>query len=83
MPRLKMRMRMATMEEMLPHPLLLWCHLFIAATPEEVVVEEDHVEMVSEQEAPVAHDVILADPKPELPQPHLNRMLMRDFEEIP
>jgi hypothetical protein len=26
MPRTKTRMRMAMMKEMLPHPLLLWCH---------------------------------------------------------
>jgi hypothetical protein len=38
-----------------------------AATHEEVVVEEDPVEMVPEQEAPVAHEVILADVEPKLP----------------
>jgi hypothetical protein len=38
----------------------------VAATPEEIVEEEDPVEMVPEQEAPMAHEVILADAKPEL-----------------
>jgi hypothetical protein len=41
------------------------------------------VEMVLEQEAHVAHEVILADAEPKLPQPHLYRMLMRDYEESP
>jgi hypothetical protein len=31
------------------------------AAPEEIVEEEAPVEMVTEQEAPVAHEVILAD----------------------
>jgi hypothetical protein len=37
-----------------------------AATPEEIVVEENPVEVVLEQEAPVAHRVILANAEPEL-----------------
>jgi hypothetical protein len=37
------------------------------AVPEEVVEEEDPVEMVAEQEAPLAHEVILADVDPEMP----------------
>ncbi|WP_428637369.1 hypothetical protein [Shewanella sp.] len=37
--------------------------------PEEIVEEEAPMEMVPEQEAPVAHDVILADAEPEPPQP--------------
>jgi hypothetical protein len=41
------------------------------------------MEMVPEQEVPVAHEAILADPKPELPHPCLYRMLMRDYEESP
>jgi hypothetical protein len=41
------------------------------------------VEVVPEQEAPVVHEIILADAEPELPQPHLYRMLMRDYEETP
>jgi hypothetical protein len=46
-------------------------------------MEEDPIEMVPEQEAPVAHEVILAGPEPELPQPHLYCTLMRDYEESP
>jgi hypothetical protein len=34
------------------------------AAPEEVGKEEDPVEMVPEQEAPMAHEVILADAEP-------------------
>jgi hypothetical protein len=49
-----------------------------AAAPEEVVMEKDPIEMVPEQEAPVAHEMILADAKPELLQPRLYCMLMRD-----
>jgi hypothetical protein len=49
--------------------------------PKEIIVEEDPVEMVPKQEAPVVHEVILADPEPELAQPHLYRTLMRDYEE--
>jgi hypothetical protein len=47
-----------------------------AAAPEEVVKEEDPVEMVPKQEAPVAHEVILADA-----EPHLYHALKRDYEE--
>jgi hypothetical protein len=54
-----------------------------AVVPEEIVVEEDSVEMVPEQEAPVVHEEILADAKPEMPQPHLYCTLMRDYEESP
>jgi hypothetical protein len=55
----------------------------IVVTHEEIVMEEDPVEMVPEQEAHVAHEVILADVEPEMPQPHLYHMLMRDYEESP
>jgi hypothetical protein len=55
----------------------------VAASPDEVVEEKDPVEMVPEQEALVAHAVILADAEPELPQPRLYHMLMRDYEESP
>jgi hypothetical protein len=54
-----------------------------AAAPEEVIMEEDPVEMVPEQEAPVAHEVILVDAEPKLLQPSLYRMLTRDYEESP
>jgi hypothetical protein len=40
-----------------------------AVAPVEVVKEEDPIEMVPEQDTPVAHGVILADAEPELPQP--------------
>jgi hypothetical protein len=53
------------------------------ATPEEVVEEEDPIEMVPKQEAPMAHEVILANVEPETPQPRLNHALMRDYEESP
>jgi hypothetical protein len=36
-----------------------------AAVPKEIIEEEAPVEMVPEQEAPVAHEVILADAEPE------------------
>ncbi len=54
-----------------------------AAVPEEIIEEEAPVEMVPEQEAPVAHEVILADAEPEPPQPRLYIVLMRDYEERP
>jgi hypothetical protein len=55
-----------------------------AAAPEVIVIEEeDPVEMVPEQEPPVAHDVILADALFEPPQPHLFNVIMRDYEESP
>jgi hypothetical protein len=53
-----------------------------AAMPEEIIEEESPVEMVPEQEAPVTHEVILADAGPELPQPRRFNMIMRDYEEI-
>jgi hypothetical protein len=46
-------------------------------------MEEDPMEMVPKHEAPVAHEVILADAESELPQPRLYRALMRDYEESP
>jgi hypothetical protein len=42
-----------------------------AAAPEEIVVEEGPMEMIPEHEAPMPHEVILADVEPELSQPHL------------
>jgi hypothetical protein len=47
------------------------------------IIEEGPVEMVPEQEAPVAHEVILANAEPEMPQPCLYHTLMRDYEESP
>jgi hypothetical protein len=52
-----------------------------AAASEEIIKEEAPMEMVPEQEAPVAHEVILADAEPEPPQPRLFNMIMRDYEE--
>jgi hypothetical protein len=52
------------------------------AAPEVIAVnKEDPMEMVPEQEAPEVHEVILADVEPELPQPHLFNVIMRDYEE--
>jgi hypothetical protein len=55
----------------------------VAATPEEIIVEEDPIEMVPKQEALVAHEVILVNEEPKMSQPCLYRMLMRDYEESP
>jgi hypothetical protein len=86
---MRMTMRMTTTmkmmmmaEEMLSrHPLLLH-HLL---PPPEFVIEEeeDLEEMVLEQEAPEAWEVILLKEEPEPPHPDLFTMLMRDHEEIP
>jgi hypothetical protein len=53
------------------------------AAPKRDVEEEDPIEMVPEQEAHVAHEVILAGPEPEMLQPRLFHVLMRDYEESP
>jgi hypothetical protein len=55
----------------------------LAAAPEEVVKEEEPIDMVLQQKAPVAHEVILADAEPEMPQPRLYHAPMRDYEEGP
>jgi hypothetical protein len=54
-----------------------------AAMPKEIIEEEAPMEMVPEQEALVAHEMILADAEPEPPQPRLLNMIMRDYEESP
>jgi hypothetical protein len=54
-----------------------------ATAPEEIIEEGGPMEMVPEQEAPVAHEVILVDAKPEMPQPHLHHAFKRDYEESP
>jgi hypothetical protein len=47
----------------------------LATAPEVIIFEvEDPVEIVPEQETPMVHDVILADP-------YLFNVLMRDYEE--
>jgi hypothetical protein len=56
----------------------------LAATHAVIIVkDEDPVEMVPEQEGPMAHEVILIDAKPELLSPRLYRTLMIDREESP
>jgi hypothetical protein len=52
------------------------------ATPEEVD-DEGPVEMIPEREAPVPHEVVLADAEPEMPQLRLDHTVMRDYEENP
>jgi hypothetical protein len=52
-----------------------------AVVPEEIVEEEAPMEMVPEQEAPVAQEVILVDVEPEPLQPRLFNMIMWDYEE--
>jgi hypothetical protein len=41
------------------------------------------MEMVPEQEAPVVHEVNLADAEPDMSQPCLYHTLMMDYEESP
>jgi hypothetical protein len=55
----------------------------VATAPEEVVEKKDPIEMLPEHETPVAHEVILADVEPELPQARLYCTLMRDYKESP
>jgi hypothetical protein len=50
---------------------------------EEKTALEGMIQSRDEQEAPVAHEVILADAEPESPQPCLFNMIMRDYEESP
>jgi hypothetical protein len=54
-----------------------------AAAEVIAVNEEDPMAMVPEQEAPKTHEVILADAEPELQQPCLFNMIVRDYEESP
>jgi hypothetical protein len=51
------------------------------ATKVITINKEDPMEMVPEKEAPEVHEVVLADAEPDLPQPHLFNMIMRDYEE--
>jgi hypothetical protein len=55
----------------------------LGAALEEIIKEEAPMEMVPEQEALVAHVVILADAESEPPQPRLFNKIMRDYEESP
>jgi hypothetical protein len=79
---MKRKKRMPMMEEMLPQPLLHHHHLLCppAATPEEID-EEGPMEVVSKQEDPVSHEVVLEDAEPLMPQLRLYHALMWDYEE--
>jgi hypothetical protein len=51
-----------------------------AASTELITInEEDPMEMVPEQGAPDANEVVLADVEPELPQSRLFSVIMRDY----
>jgi hypothetical protein len=50
--------------------------------PEEID-KEGSLEAISEQEAPMPHEIVLADAEPEMPQLRLYHALMRDNEENP
>jgi hypothetical protein len=52
------------------------------AVPEEIN-EEGPMEAIPEQEAPMPHEVVLADAEPEVPHLCLYHALMRDYEENP
>jgi hypothetical protein len=45
--------------------------------------EEGPVEVIPEQEAPMPHEVILTEAKPEEPPLHLYHVLLRDYEGNP
>jgi hypothetical protein len=51
------------------------------ATKVIAINKEDPMEMVPEKEAPEVHKVVLADAEPELSQPRLFNVIMRDYEE--
>jgi hypothetical protein len=53
-----------------------------AAVPEDVN-KEGPVEVIPKQEAPMLHEVILADAEPKVPQLHFYNVLLRDYEENP
>jgi hypothetical protein len=59
-----------------PHPMPP------TAAPEEIN-EEGHVEVISEQEAPVSHEVVLAYAELLIAQLYHYHALMRDYEEDP
>jgi hypothetical protein len=55
-----------------------------AAAIEVITInKEDPMEMVPKQKSLEAHEGILADAEPELPQPRLFNMIVRDYEESP
>jgi hypothetical protein len=81
MPRMKRKRKMPTMERMSPHP---YCHATTSCTPAvapKEINDEGPAEMIPKEEAPVSHEVILADAEPEMPQLRLYHGLMRDYEE--
>jgi hypothetical protein len=41
------------------------------------------MEVISEQEVPMLHEVVMAEAEPEIPQLRLYRALMRDYEDNP
>jgi hypothetical protein len=47
------------------------------------ISEEDPMEAIPKEEAPMPHEVILADAEPEMPQLRLYYSLMRDYAENP
>jgi hypothetical protein len=49
----------------------------------EEIDKEGPVQAIPGQEAPMPHDVILAEAEPEVPQLHLYHALLRDYEENP
>jgi hypothetical protein len=53
-----------------------------AVVPEEIN-EEGPMEAIPKQEAPMPHEVILADAEPKVPLLRLYHALMRDYEENP
>jgi hypothetical protein len=53
-----------------------------AVVPEEIN-EEGPMEAILEQEVPMPHEVVMAEAEPEIPQLHLYRALMREYEENP
>jgi hypothetical protein len=55
----------------------------IPAAAHEEIDDDGPMEMVPKQDAPMAHEVILANAEPEMLQPHLYHTLMRDYEESP
>jgi hypothetical protein len=54
----------------------------LAAAPNQIN-DEGPVEMIPEQEAPVPHEVVLANAEPEMPRLCLYHALVRDYEENP
>jgi hypothetical protein len=51
-----------------------------AVVPEEIN-EDGPMEAILEQEAPMPHEVIMAEAEPEVPQLRLYHALMRDYED--